>query len=124
MERNKIVSRSQTSKLMVSTENQAFIGKEVAYHLGFVAREFRSGRLDEDDVSNADETHFVINIDNHRTLGICGEAEIRCSDVVSGAEGMAMIVRISGGRDARIEGPMMVFRTKREATQFKGFLTM
>ena len=66
-------------------------------------------------MSNADETHFVINMDNHRTLGICGEAEVKYSDVVSGAEGMKMIVRISGRRDARIEAPMRVFQNKKRS---------
>lgn len=113
IERNTIVSRAQTGELIVSPEKQAFIEREVAYHLGFVAREFRSGRLDEDDVSNADETHFSINMDIHRTLGICGEAEVKYSYVVSGAEGMTMILRISGGRDARIEALMMVFQNKK-----------
>lgn len=46
MERIKIVSRAQTGKVMVSHEKQAFIEKEVAYYLDFVAREFRSGLLD------------------------------------------------------------------------------
>lgn len=101
-ERDKTVSCAQTGKLMVSPEKQASIEKEVAYHLGFVAREFRSGRLDEDNWSNADETHFVINMDNHQTLVVCDEAEVNNSDVVAGEEEMTMIVRISGERDAII----------------------
>ena len=68
MERNEIVSRSQTGKLMGFPEKQAFIEKEVAYYLGVVAREFCSGRLDEENVSNSGETHFVIDMENHRTL--------------------------------------------------------
>lgn len=33
-------------------------------------------------------------------------------DVVSGGEEVAIVVRILGSRDARIEPPMMIFRTK------------
>lgn len=111
-QRFNIVSRKQTGKLMVSPAKQEFIEREVAFHLGCMARQFRSGELDENNLENADETHFQINFDNGRTLGFSGEDDVKYADVVSGGDGMTMVVRISGGRDARIEPPFMVFQNK------------
>ncbi|OWY93114.1 hypothetical protein PHMEG_00037609, partial [Phytophthora megakarya] len=85
------------------------IERQVAYHLGQLQREFASGELDENCVENIDETHFVIDFDNGRTLGFIGETQIRYADVVSGGEGMTMVVRISGGQNARVLPPMMIF---------------
>ena len=58
----------------------------MAYHLGSLSRQFESGAIDENDIGNADETHFFINVDNKRTLGRCGDAEVKYADVVSGSE--------------------------------------
>ena len=49
-------------------------------------------------MDNLDETHFVINMDNGRTLGFRGDSTIRYVEVVSGGDSMAMVVRISQGR--------------------------
>lgn len=38
--------------------------REVAYHLGMLHRQFSSGELDEDNVENADEAHFIISMEN------------------------------------------------------------
>lgn len=65
-------SRALTGKRLTSPEKELFIEKEFAYHLGIVARSFRKGEIDEDNIENADETHFVINMDNGRTLGFVG----------------------------------------------------
>lgn len=54
---------------MVSPAKTEFIERCVAYHIGVLAREFRNGLLDENLVENIDETHFIINMDNGRTLG-------------------------------------------------------
>ena len=62
---------------MVCPEKQAQIERDVAFHLGTLSRQFASGVLDENDIGNADETHFLINLDNHRTLGRCGENEVK-----------------------------------------------
>lgn len=47
-------------------------------------REFASGNLEEEDVDNCDETHFVENMENWRTLGFKGEENVKCADVMSG----------------------------------------
>lgn len=115
-----IVSRALTGKLQLSPAKEEFIQKEVAYHLGKLARAFRSGELQEDDVENADETHFVINLDNGRTLGFKGAEEVKWVDVVSGGEGMTMVVRLSGGRNAKIENGFMVFKNQDRSYPIRG----
>lgn len=57
-ERNRIVSRSLTDKLLLSPAKEFFNEKEVAFHLGELARLFRNEMIDENDIENADETHF------------------------------------------------------------------
>ena len=96
MSRYQIVSRAQKGKLLVSPEKRERIERDVAYHLGQTALEFRSGTINENDISNADETHFLINLDKHRTLGRCGETAVKYADVVSGCQGMTMMVCIYG----------------------------
>lgn len=61
---------------------------------------------------NVHETHFLVNLDNHRTLGRCGETEVKYADVVSSSEGVTKMVMFSGGRDAIIEPPFMVLQNK------------
>lgn len=51
--------------------------------MGVIAREFRSGALDENLMQNIDETHFVINMDNRRTLGLCGDKSVKYVDMVA-----------------------------------------
>ena len=118
MNRFRIVSRAQTD--MVCLEKQAQIERDVAFHPGTLSRQFASGVLDENDIGNADEMHFDINLDNHRTLGRCGENEVKYADVVSGSEGMTIMVRISGGREAVIENAFLVFRNKYRSYAIQG----
>ena len=84
-----MVHRAQTGKLVASAAKQDYIEKTVAYYMGEFRRGFESGDLNED---NMDETHFVINCDNGRTLGFHGDTEVKYADVVSGGIGMTMIV--------------------------------
>ena len=86
--------------------------KVLAFHLGELKRGFESGELDEDLVENADETHFVFNMDNGRTVGMRGDEHVKYADVASGDEGITMMVRITGGRNARVEAPMLVSKFK------------
>ncbi|CAM6103572.1 unnamed protein product [Calypogeia fissa] len=61
-------------------------------------------------VENIDETYFVINMDNGRTLGFVGDTEVKYADVVSGGVGLTMVVRLSGGRESYIQTPMLIFQ--------------
>jgi hypothetical protein len=73
----------------------------VAAHLGELKRGFESGDLNQDTVENIDETHYVIDFDTGKTLGFVGETSIKYADVVSGGEGMTMVVRLTGGKERK-----------------------
>ncbi len=68
--------------------------------------------LDENMVENTDETHFLMNQDNHCTLGYVREGNVSYADVVSGGEGMTIVLRISGGVNAKLESPFMIFKNR------------
>ena len=112
MAKQNVVVRSQTGKLMCSPEKELHVQKTIAFHLGELHQDFASGELDENLIENMDETHFVINVDNGRTLGVRGDDDVKYADVVSGGEGMTMMVCISGGPSALIQAPMMIFTNK------------
>ncbi len=52
--------------------------------------------MDENLIENIDETHFVISMDNGRTLGFAGDDNEKYADVVIGGEGITMIVPLTG----------------------------
>ncbi|EGZ16438.1 hypothetical protein PHYSODRAFT_502225 [Phytophthora sojae] len=110
MEAHQIVLRTQTGKRQLSQPKILHIEKEVAFHLGELQRGFADGSLDENAIENIDETHFVIDFDTGKTLGFSGEQQTKYADVVSGGEGMTMVVRLLGGASARPPpSPMMIF---------------
>ena len=96
----------------MSPEKTEFIEKEVAYHMGILARGFASGEFKEDCMANMDETRFIINMDNCRTLGFRGDDNVKYADVVSGTTGMTMVVLLSGGTRSNICPPCMIFINK------------
>ncbi|KAG3112234.1 hypothetical protein PI124_g9050 [Phytophthora idaei] len=120
MEKYRIVLRAHTAKRQVSPEKQAQIERGVAAHLGQLKRDFESGKLNENAVENIDETHFMIDFDNGKTLGFVGEKKVKYADVVSGGEGMTMVVRISGGPSGYIHPPMMIFANTNRSYTIRG----
>lgn len=76
--------------------------------------------FEEDAMENADETHFVFNMDNGRTLGFRGTSTVKYADVVSGGENITMMVRITGGSRARIEVPFLIFRNAGRSHPIRG----
>lgn len=108
----RIRSRAHRGKKKLSPAKELQIERDVARHLGILCRILRNKVVDENDIENADETHFMIDMDNGTTLGFAGDVEVKYADVVSGGEGMTMLVRLSGGRDARIEPVFMIFKNK------------
>ena len=97
---------------MTSPAKEALIEKTFFIHLGQLCREFRAETLNESDASNAGETQVVINYGSGRTLGSMVNEYIKYADVESGGEGMTMLVTLSGGVEAKIENPFMVFKTQ------------
>lgn len=60
IQRSRIVRRTQRGKRMVSAAKQEQIEREVAFHLGQLARDFCSNSISENDTYNADVTQFCI----------------------------------------------------------------
>ena len=109
MQVHDLVIRRQAGNLATSPAKKIYIEKTVAFHLGALKRGFDSGSLQDYMVENADETHFVFNMDNGRTIGFRGQESVKYADVVSGGEGITMMVRLTEGVRAKIEAPMLVF---------------
>lgn len=59
----------------------------VAENLGKQNAILLAGLVDEEDVENVDETKFLINDNNGRTLGFSGDKEVKYADVVRGSKG-------------------------------------
>jgi len=57
----------------VSSIKQTYIQQTIAFHIGELQQDFSQGKLNEDLVENIDETHFIMNMDNGRTLGFRGD---------------------------------------------------
>ena len=94
---------------MTSPANQLHIERRVSYHLGQVARDFKSGK-NEAFVESLDETHLIVNVDNGKTLDFRGDENVKYADVASGGVGMTMVVRIRGGKFARLVPAFMIFQ--------------
>ena len=64
------------------------------YSLSFRSAQkgFDSGLFDENLMENIDETHFVVNMDNGRTLGFRGYTSTKYTEVVSGGDSMTLVV--------------------------------
>lgn len=102
MQRFRIVSHGHTGKHKLSPSKELELEIEVAQHLGMTRRILTTGTVDENDIGNADLPDFLINMESGRTLGFSGSSDVKYADVTSGREGMTMVVRLSGGRDAKI----------------------
>ena len=57
---------------------------QTAYHMGVLHKGFLSRIFQEHLMKNLDEIHFVINLDNDKTLGFCGDTTIKYVNIVSG----------------------------------------
>ena len=48
------------------------------------------------------ETNFIFNMDNGKTLGYHGSTKVNDADVVSGCDGFTMVLRLRSGVDAKL----------------------
>ena len=80
-----------------------------AFYIGVLYRSFSNGTFDENLMENIDETHFVVNMNNGRTLAFRGDITMSYVEVVSGGNSMSIVIRISGGRRSMIEVSMLIF---------------
>ena len=104
-----IVLLSEIGRLTCSLEKEIQIERNIVYHLVVLKRGFDSSFFDENLMENIDETHFVVNMDNGRTLGFWNDTSTKYVEVVSGGDSMTLVVQISGGRRSMIEAPMLIF---------------
>ena len=121
-DRFQILQRTQCGKPRLSPEKTILLEKQIASHLGRLKKGFQSGHLREDYISNADETHFFINMYNRKTFNVCWNQEVRYADVTSSGEGMTLIVILIGGPVARIENPLIIFMNKNRSYPMRGVL--
>lgn len=88
MSRTNIVSRAQCGKVQIYKKTLEFIDQRVKNIIKVVATNFSDGSLREEDVENADETNFIIKIDDGHTLVLRGDDEVRYDNLVSGRKGI------------------------------------
>ena len=81
----------------------------IAYHLEVLYQGLVSCEYNKNLIKNIDETHFVINMENGKTLGLYGEYVVKYANVVSSGEAMTMMIYIIGGVHAQIMAPMIIF---------------
>eukprot|EP00171_Calliarthron_tuberculosum_P023739 IDg23739t1 len=120
MDRYDIVRRRQSGALMSSLSATNLIEKRIAYHLGKMEHSFNSQGLDDTLVENMDETHFLFDLDDTFTLARIGTAKANYMEVVSGTAGMTMALRMTGGVDAKLEAPFLVFRHGKRTYPIQG----
>lgn len=90
------------------------------YFLENVACEFSSRVLNEINVNNTDETHFIVNVDDGNTFGFGGDQKVKYVKITSSGEGMTVLVCISGGKIASIEARFMVFMNENSSYSIEG----
>lgn len=117
---NCIVCSVLCGKHKLSDAKILLIEKEVAYHLGQLKKGFERGELEEDCIENEDETHFVLNMDNGRTLGLKEEESVKYSDFVSDGDPITMMVRFTGGKNASIQPCMLIFKNQNRSYPIRG----
>lgn len=76
-----IVNKVHTGELLLSPSGMNHLEENVAPHLSARYRLLYLGDIDEIGFENSDLTHFVIYMDNRKTLSCGGESEIKYADV-------------------------------------------
>lgn len=71
----------------MSPEEWLAIEVDVDYRLDTLWGLFYIGNFDENNTGNADETHFVFNVEKGRTLWFFRTVDVKYADVVRSGEG-------------------------------------
>ncbi|KAE8993885.1 hypothetical protein PR002_g20107 [Phytophthora rubi] len=82
-ERHNIVYRKLKDKKQVSNVKMAQIEQSVTHHLGTLKRMFDDEVLDPSQQFNMDESHFVIDLDDSKTLDFRGADKVKYRSIVS-----------------------------------------
>lgn len=107
-----IVSRALTAQFQLRPIKEEIILKDVACLLCLIARKWRSGALQDNNVENGDKTHFVINMNKGRTFGFIAEEKGKWVEIPPGGMGWKIVVRTSDARDVRIKNSFLDFKNK------------
>lgn len=110
MKSNSVVSWAQTVKFPVCRKKEEFINREVELILRKIMKEFNAGNLVDEQVCNADETHFLFYLHNYRTLDIRGEEGVKCKNVLSGDEGFTIMICINGRSSSSLGSQFAIFQ--------------
>jgi len=106
---NNIVRKKMSGNKSRSAAHKAWTDQLIAYHLGILARGFDDGTIDENLVENMDETHFIYDLDD--SIGLCRKGnDLSYHDIVSAGEGMTLVLRLTGGPNAKIQAPFFIFK--------------
>lgn len=76
-QRFQIVQRALSGKIKISPAKDCFIEREVVFDLPKLHDQFLADILDEENIENADETHFIIDMDSGKALGFKGSDEVK-----------------------------------------------
>ena len=101
-----------------SLEFNLITEEKISFHLDNLSRALNRGSLNEDCVENVDEIHFFYDIDDRSCLSSRGSTSVNYLDVVSGTMGMTVVLRVTGGYNARITSPFSFSRIARRAIQY------
>lgn len=85
-DRFNIVYRRLKGKKQVSSDKQEEIHNAVAAHLGELKRLFDDNLIDPSLQFNMDESHFVIDLDDGKTLDFRGAKHVKYRSIVSGTQ--------------------------------------
>ncbi|KAE8962854.1 hypothetical protein PR003_g30588 [Phytophthora rubi] len=120
LERFDIVYRRLKGNKQVSEEKQQHIDLAIAAHLGRLKRQFDDKTIDPNQIYNMDESHFVIDLDDGKTLDFQGAEEVKYRKIVSGREGITMCVLLKGGSNSKILCPMLIFKNVNSSHPIQG----
>lgn len=61
-----------------------------------------------------DDTHFVYELDNTKCLNLHGTAHVNYLNVVSGAEEITVVLRVTGVSKAKLASLFLIFKNNSE----------
>lgn len=82
----------------------------MGYNFGIISRLLTNEDMEEDLTDNIDEIHFVVNLENGKTLGFASPEDVKYAEITSGGHGITILVRITGGKIASIRPPFLIFQ--------------
>lgn len=82
----------------------------MAFYLGLLYRGFKSEEVVRDYDYNADETQFVVDLNDRRTIAMKGDKNAMYNDEVSGGHGMTMIVMLGRELNTQLPVPTVIFQ--------------